>query len=54
MNKKWCASISDLWTYFDVLISLRNIGLFILGCIVLPFAYLYVKVNNLIYKMRSK
>lgn len=54
MKKKKCASIGDLWWNFEMAESLLNLGKFVIGIILLPFAYIYVKINNTIYYFRKK
>ena len=53
MIKKRCASIFDLWSNFEVKEYCKNIGLFILGVTLLPFVYIFVKINNAIYILKK-
>ncbi|MFT3994801.1 MAG: hypothetical protein QM660_10865 [Dysgonomonas sp.] len=54
MKKRKCASVSDLWWNFDMKDSLLNLLQFILGIILLPLAYIYVKINNTICYFKNK
>lgn len=54
MHKKRCGSISDAWYNFEVGYSVVNIMTFILFLIVIPFVFLYVKLNNLVYYIKNR
>lgn len=54
MRKKSCGSLSGIWWNFEVSKSLCNILLAFLAVALLPFAFVYVKNNNLIYYIKNR
>lgn len=54
MIKKKCGSISDGWYEFAVGDSIVNILLFILFLILLPFVFVYVRFNNIVYNIKKR